>query len=175
MAQGQAARSPPREPKSRVLRFAQNFSFGKASPFLNRSLRDRFSAKSLTLVCDVGSRCGDSRSVPQGQASRSKAKPGLTLPKGPSPVNVPETPSLHRFDTYRVALEFRRHVMRWLPLRRTELSDQLDRASISIVLNIAEAMCSQCLLKNNLFRTTAAGWWKLLRELGFGGHFGVRG
>ena len=47
-------------------------------------------------------------------------------------------PSLHRFDAYRLALEFRRHVVRWLPLRRAELSDQLDRASISVPLNIAE-------------------------------------
>ena len=47
-------------------------------------------------------------------------------------------PSLHRFDAYRLAVEFRRHVVRWLPLRRTELSDQLDRASISVPLNIAE-------------------------------------
>jgi len=84
-------------------------------------------------------------------------------------------PSLHRFHAYQLALQFRRIVVRWLPLRRAELSDQLDRASISVPLNVAEAMCSQCLLKNNLFRTTAAGWWKLLRELGFGGHFGVRG
>ena len=46
--------------------------------------------------------------------------------------------SLHRFDAYRLALSFRAHVVRWLPLKRVELSDQLDRASISAVLNIAE-------------------------------------
>jgi 23S rRNA-intervening sequence protein len=48
------------------------------------------------------------------------------------------TPSLHRFDAYRLAVEFRRVVVRWLPLRRSELSDQLDRASISVPLNVAE-------------------------------------
>ena len=48
------------------------------------------------------------------------------------------TPSLHKFDAYLLALQFRRLVVRWLPLRRTELSDQLDRASISVPLNIAE-------------------------------------
>ena len=48
------------------------------------------------------------------------------------------TPSLHRFDAYRLAVEFRRIVVRWLPLRRSELSDQLDRASISVPLNVAE-------------------------------------
>jgi len=47
-------------------------------------------------------------------------------------------PSLHRFDAYRLSVDFRRHAVRWLPLRRTELSDQLDRASISVPLNIAE-------------------------------------
>ena len=46
--------------------------------------------------------------------------------------------SLHRFDAYRLALSFRGHVVRWLPLKRAELSDQLDRASLSIALNIAE-------------------------------------
>lgn len=48
------------------------------------------------------------------------------------------TASLHRFDAYRLALAFRAHVVRWLPLKRAELSDQLDRASLSIALNIAE-------------------------------------
>jgi four helix bundle protein len=48
------------------------------------------------------------------------------------------SPSLHRFDAYTLALQFRRIVVRWLPLRRSELSDQLDRASISVPLNIAE-------------------------------------
>lgn len=47
-------------------------------------------------------------------------------------------PSLWRLDAYRIAIEFRRIVLTWLPLRRTELSDQIDRASISVVLNIAE-------------------------------------
>ena len=50
------------------------------------------------------------------------------------------TTTLHRLDAYRLAVEFRAHVVSWLPLRRAELSDQLDRASISIVLNIAEGV-----------------------------------
>ena len=53
-------------------------------------------------------------------------------------MNAPDTPSLHRFDAYRLALQFRRIVLTWLPLKRAELSDQLDRASISISLNVAE-------------------------------------
>ena len=35
-------------------------------------------------------------------------------------------------------MAFRAHVVRWLPLKRAELSDQLDRASLSAALNIAE-------------------------------------
>ena len=53
-------------------------------------------------------------------------------------MNAPETPSLHRLDAYRLALQFRRIVVAWLPLKRAELSDQLDRASISVPLNVAE-------------------------------------
>src|SRR5262245_19436556 len=53
-------------------------------------------------------------------------------------MNAPATSSLHRFDAYRHAVDFRRSVVQWLPLKRAELSDQLDRASISAVLNIAE-------------------------------------
>ena len=49
-----------------------------------------------------------------------------------------QQPSLHRFDAYQLSLQFRRLVVRWLPLRRSELSDQLDRASISVPLNVAE-------------------------------------
>ena len=51
---------------------------------------------------------------------------------------ITPVPNLHRFDVYRHALNFRRIVVKWLPLSRTELSDQLDRASISVPLNIAE-------------------------------------
>ena len=55
-----------------------------------------------------------------------------------TPDHVPVTPSLHRFHAYQISLEFRRLVVRWLPLKRAELSDQLDRASLSLSLNIAE-------------------------------------
>lgn len=51
---------------------------------------------------------------------------------------TPHVPSLHGLDAYRLSLDFRRIVVRWLPLRRSELSDQLDRASISVPLNVAE-------------------------------------
>ena len=44
-----------------------------------------------------------------------------------------------KLDAYRVALEFQAVAVRLVPKRGcAELRDQLDRASISIVLNIAE-------------------------------------
>jgi four helix bundle protein len=60
------------------------------------------------------------------------------MPTAAPVTSVVPTASLHRFDAYRLALAFRAHVVRWLPLKRAELSDQLDRASLSIALNIAE-------------------------------------
>ena len=50
----------------------------------------------------------------------------------------PASNPLFRYDAYRPAVGARSHVVRWLPLKRAELSDQLDRASISVALNIAE-------------------------------------
>jgi four helix bundle protein len=60
------------------------------------------------------------------------------IPAAAPVASLAPTASLHRFDAYRLALAFRAHVVRWLPLKRSELSDQLDRASISVPLNIAE-------------------------------------
>ena len=49
-----------------------------------------------------------------------------------------------RFDCYRVALEFQAMVPRLFPRRGfSSLRDQLDRASASILLNIAEGWCDQ--------------------------------
>ncbi len=53
----------------------------------------------------------------------------------PPPIRARSLPLGH---AYRLAVDFRRIVVRWFPLRRTELSDQLDRASISVPLNVAE-------------------------------------
>src|SRR5678815_2936342 len=60
------------------------------------------------------------------------------IPAAVSVASLAPGASLHRFDAYRLALAFRSHVVRWLPLKRAELSDQLDRASLSTALNIAE-------------------------------------
>ena len=60
------------------------------------------------------------------------------IPAAVSVASLAPGASLHRFDAYRLALGFRAHVVRWLPLKRAELSDQLDRASLSVPLNIAE-------------------------------------
>ena len=51
-----------------------------------------------------------------------------------------------KLDCYRIALEFQGIALQLVPKRGcSELRDQLDRASISIVLNIAEAMVPHCL------------------------------
>ncbi len=60
------------------------------------------------------------------------------IPASVPVASVAPAAPLHRFDAYRLALGFRAHVVRWLPLKRAELSDQLDRASLSAALNIAE-------------------------------------
>ncbi len=52
----------------------------------------------------------------------------------------------HRLDVYAVTMEFirwRHDCLRRLP-RRSDLADQLDRASTSIALNIAEACGEGC-------------------------------
>lgn len=80
-----------------------------------------------------------------------------------------------RLTVYHVALELQCMANTLVPSVNRVLRDQFERASLSIVLNLAEAMCSQCLLKNKTFRTTASGWWKLLRVFEFGGHSRARG
>jgi hypothetical protein len=51
-----------------------------------------------------------------------------------------------KLDVCRIALEFQSIAGQLVPKRGyAELRDQLDRASISIVLNIAEAMVPHCL------------------------------
>jgi four helix bundle protein len=63
-----------------------------------------------------------------------------TIPN-PGPVGVGPAPHLdcERLDCYRVAVEFQTIAARLVPNRRVgALRDQLDRASVSIVLNIAE-------------------------------------
>ena len=88
-----------------------------------------------------------------------------------------EGPTLdaERLTVYHVALELQCMANTLVPSVNRVLRDQFERASLSCVLNLAEAMCSQCLLKNKTFRTTASGWWKLLRVFEFGGHSRARG
>ena len=71
-------------------------------------------------------------------ALRVSGKVPIMNPAAAPVASVAPAASLHRFDAYRLALAFRAHVVRWLPLKRAELSDQLDRASISCCLNVAE-------------------------------------
>ena len=56
-----------------------------------------------------------------------------------------------RLDCYAVALEFAGLVPALTHGARSSLRDQLERASASICLNIAEAKCSQCLQERTAF------------------------
>ena len=79
-------------------------------------------------------------------ASRDRARLRLRLRKpGPAPVSKsdPLVPTLdfERFDVYRIAAEFAviaEGLSQQIPRGRRALQDQLERASTSIVLNIAE-------------------------------------
>jgi four helix bundle protein len=65
--------------------------------------------------------------------------PGPSHPPGAPPFAGAALLDAEKLDVYRVALEFRAIAGRLVPKRGyAELRDQLDRASISIVLNIAE-------------------------------------
>ena len=65
--------------------------------------------------------------------------PGPAEPAGTSPLFAGETLlDAEKLDCYRLAVEFQALAVRLVPRRNhAELRDQLDRASISIVLNIA--------------------------------------
>jgi hypothetical protein len=65
--------------------------------------------------------------------------PGSPQPAGTAPLFAGETLlDAEKLDCYRLAVEFQALAVRLVPRRNhAELRDQLDRASISIVLNIA--------------------------------------
>ena len=70
-----------------------------------------------------------------------------------------------KLDVYRIALEFQSIAGQLVPKRGcAELRDQLDRASISIVLNIAEAMIPHCLRLSDVMRREGIGRGKWLRR-----------
>jgi len=56
-----------------------------------------------------------------------------------------------RLDAFQVALEFAAMVPALTKTARPALRDQLERASSSIALSLAEAQCSQCLQENTTF------------------------
>ena len=76
------------------------------------------------------------------------------VPTAAAPVVAPlisRSPLLdaEKLHVYRLAVQFQALANRLVPRQRGELPatlrDQLDRASVSIVLNIAEAMVPHCL------------------------------
>ena len=70
-----------------------------------------------------------------------------------------------KLDCYRLAVDFQALAARLLPKRgQSNLRDQLDRASVSIVLNIAEAMIPHCLRLSDVMRREGIGRGKWLRR-----------
>jgi four helix bundle protein len=70
----------------------------------------------------------------------TKAAPGLT-PAGPAvhvPRQAPATLDAEKLDVYRIALEAHAHVAALALEDRRVLRDQIERASLSVVLNISE-------------------------------------
>ena len=63
----------------------------------------------------------------------------------PFPTAEAAVPDTHKLAVYYVAVAFQAAAMRLLPKGHAVLRDQLERASLSIVLNIAEAMVPHCL------------------------------
>ena len=71
--------------------------------------------------------------MPDAFAPRPSQAPTAPLFSGPALLDA------EKLDCYRIALEFQALACQLVPKRGcSELRDQLDRASISIVLNIAE-------------------------------------
>ena len=65
------------------------------------------------------------RSVTPAKAGAWRERPVLQPRRAPSRsviASLAPIAPLHGFDTYRLALAFRAHVVRWLPLKRAELS-----------------------------------------------------
>ena len=71
----------------------------------------------------------------------------------PTPPSADQPPPLdhERLDCFQVALEFAAMVPALTKAARPALRDQIERASSSIALTLAEARCSQCLQKNRTF------------------------
>ncbi len=68
-----------------------------------------------------------------------------------APDGAPPLLDHERLDVFHVALEFAAMVPALTKAARPALRDQIERASSSIALLVAEARCSQCLQKNRTF------------------------
>ena len=85
------------------------------------------------------------------------------LNPGPAPDAVPLFPGAalldaEKLDCYRIAVEFQQLAGQLLPKRgQSNLRDQLDRASVSIVLNIAEGAGRTSALDKARFYAMARG------------------
>lgn len=81
--------------------------------------------------------------TPIHQANTQQAGIQHPAPAPPVPVPLPEDPlsalDFRRLDVYGVALQFQQISGRLLPSCTSVLRDQLERASLSILLNVAES------------------------------------
>jgi hypothetical protein len=94
-------------------------------------------------------------SAPAVSASRPGAElaAALAAPHAPEGTSGEESIVLdaEKLEVYALALELHAFAASKVPTLSRVLRDQLERASLSVVLNIAEAMCSQCLQKIKTF------------------------
>ncbi len=77
----------------------------------------------------------------------------------PDPVPAPGVPYLdaERLDCYRVALEFQQMVPRLVLKGHRELRDQLQRAALSCILNLAEGLGRRSAAEKAHFYSIAKG------------------
>jgi four helix bundle protein len=81
----------------------------------------------------------------------------LTAPAHGSGAPVDVLLDAEKLDVYRLAVEFQAFVTPLLPKASAILRDQLERASVSIVLNIAEGAGRRCRGEKRRFYSIARG------------------
>jgi four helix bundle protein len=95
---------------------------------------------------------------PNEQPNTSQDVPSVLPAVQPEPVQAVEPVlDFKRFDAYNVALEFQLVVARLKPTAGAVLADQLERASVSIVLCVAEGVGRRTRADKARFFTIARG------------------
>lgn len=81
----------------------------------------------------------------------------LTVPASGSCAPVDVLLDAEKLDVYRLAVELQAFVVPLLPKASAVLRDQLERASVSVVLNIAEGAGRRCRGEKRRFYSIARG------------------